>query len=354
MSEEGGQTKVGITIGDINGVGMEIILKTLSDNRVLKDFTPLVYGSSKIASFYRKALNIEEFNFLKISNADEAKLRKPNLVNCWDDEPIVKMGEANEDGGKYAIQSLQKAVEDLVNNKFDVLVTAPFNKDKIQGADFDFPGHTEYLAQMSNVDDALMLMVSEGLRVGVVTGHVPLKDVAEKLSTDTILSKLDLMHTSLLRDFLVIRPKIAVLGFNPHAGEQGLLGEEDEKHILPAIKEAKEAGMLVFGPYSADGFFGSGNFKNFDGVLAMYHDQGLIPFKTLTAGEGVNYTAGLPIVRTSPAHGTAYDLVGKNEADPASFRNACYLACDIYKNRKMYREMNANPLDAETTPENED
>lgn len=351
MSTQKQSIKVGITVGDINGVGMEIIIRTLMDNRVLKSFTPIVYGSTRVASYYRKAMNANEFSFTGINNAEEAQPNKPNLVQCWNDEAKIEAGKATETGGKFAMLSLEKAVEDLVQNKFDVLVTAPFNKELIQSDNFDFPGHTEYLAKMSNVDDALMLMVHENLRVGVVTGHVPLKEVSEKLTTDSILSKLSLLHNSLLRDFMIVKPRIAVLGANPHAGEKGLLGDEEERHINPAIRKAKEDGQLLFGPYAADGFFGSGNFKNFDGILAMYHDQGLIPFKNMAAGAGVNYTAGLPIVRTSPAHGTAYDIAGKNKADETSFRHACYLACDIYTNRRKVKEMTANSLDAKKVTE---
>lgn len=334
-----------MTIGDVNGIGMELIIDVLSDNRILKEFTPIVYGSSQIASLYRKQLQKEDFSFFKIKDASEARNGKPNLIEAWKEDVEVEMGKATEVGGRYAVKSLESAVAGLVKNDFDVLVTGPFNKEKIQGANFEFPGHTEYLAKMSNVDQALMLMVHEGLRVAVHSGHIPLKDASAAITTESVLTKIELLSNSLQRDFLVNRPKIAVMGFNPHAGEKGLLGDEEDNHIVPAIRAAKEKDIMVFGPYSADGFFGSGNFKNFDGILAMYHDQGLIPFKALSGGAGVNYTAGLPIVRTSPAHGTAYDLVGKRSADPASFRNACYMACQIYRNRKQYKDMNANPLE---------
>jgi 4-hydroxythreonine-4-phosphate dehydrogenase len=288
---------------------MEIIIKTLSDPLFQQSYTTVVYGSGKIAGYYRKNMNLNDFSFNIINSADEIKSKKANLVNVWNEEVVVNMGQSNETGGKYALRSLEAATKDLAAGKIDVLVTAPINKQNIQSEKFNFPGHTEYLAKMSNVNDALMLMVSGDLRIGVVTGHIPINQVSQNLSKDKIMRIARILNQSLIRDFSIRKPKIAILGLNPHAGDNGLIGEEDKNIIEPAISALKNEGILTFGPYSADGFFGSGNHKNFDGILAMYHDQGLIPFKTLSFGSGVNYTAGLPIVRTSPDHGTAYDLV---------------------------------------------
>ncbi len=346
--------KVGITCGDINGIGMEIILKTFSDNRMLQDITPVVYASSKIASYYRKALGANEFNFTQVQSASEAAPRKANLINCWNEEVTVTPGQANATGGTYALKSLEAAVKDLAAGQIDVLVTAPVNKQVMQSDKFRFPGHTEYLASLSNVEEALMLMVSGDLRVGVVTGHVPLSSVPGLITRDQLIRHIRLMNQSLIRDFVVRKPRIAVLGLNPHAGENGLLGDEDKNEIIPALEQARKENIVAMGPYPADGFFGSGAFKKFDGVLAMYHDQGLVPFKALSFGEGVNYTAGLPIVRTSPDHGTAYDIAGTGTASEASFRNAIYLAKDIWQNRRFHREINANPLQAQVKNERGD
>jgi 4-hydroxythreonine-4-phosphate dehydrogenase len=343
------KVKVGISIGDLNGIGMEVIIKTLLDNRVLQDFTPIVYGSTRVASYHRKALGINDFSFSPIKDASDANSKKANLVNCWDEEVKMQLGLSSDTAGEYALKSLEAATSDLASGKIDVLVTAPINKRSIQSDKFNFPGHTEYLANMSNVDEALMLMVSDNLRVGVVTGHIPLSEVSKELTKEKIAEKIELMHNSLVRDFGVRKPKIAVLGLNPHAGERGLMGEEEGNIISPAIKKAKDNGMMVFGPYPADGLFGSSNFKNFDGILAMYHDQGLAPFKALSFGSGVNYTAGLPIVRTSPDHGTAFEIAGKGKAEASSFRNAMYLARDIFLNRKDHKELTANPLTPQLT-----
>lgn len=337
------RVRVGITTGDINGIGIEVIIKALSDNRILENVIPIIYGSSKVITAHKKALNVE-FNFNRIDSADKAVKKKINLINCWDEEVNVELGERSKEGGKYALKSLETAVKDLASNKVDVLVTAPIDKKAIQSEDFDFPGHTEYLAKMSNVDDALMLMVSEDLRVGVVTGHIPLQDAAKTVTKEKIIDKIDQINASLLKDFGIPNGKIAVLGLNPHAGEKGLLGDEEDKVIIPAIKEASKNGAQVYGPYPADGFFGSSSYKKFDAILAMYHDQGLIPFKAMTFGFGVNYTAGLPIVRTSPDHGTAFEIAGKNLANEGSFRHAIYLAVDVYAKRQEYKEMSANPL----------
>lgn len=336
-----------MSVGDLNGIGMEVIIKAFSDTRMLQSITPIVYGSSKAASVHRKTLDLKDFSFHTITEASEANAKKLNLINCWDDDVNLTLGTPSASVGKYALKSLEAATQDLAANKIDVLVTAPIDKNAIQSPDFDFPGHTEYLANMSNEDDALMLMCSGDLRVGVVTGHIPLKDVSANISKDLIVRRIQQLEGSLIRDFKVRRPKIAVLGLNPHAGESGMLGDEEKNIIIPAMNEAAENGLICMGPYPADGFFGSSQFKNFDGILAMYHDQGLTPFKALSFGTGVNYTAGLPIVRTSPDHGTAYEIAGKDMASPDSFRHAVYMACDIFNNRKLYRELTANPLQAQ-------
>lgn len=336
--------RVGITIGDINGIGPEIIIKALKDTRYFSDFTPIIYGSAKVLSFYKKAINDQHFNFTSIKDANEAKGKKANVINCWSEEVKITPGETNTTGGEYAFKSLEAATKDLAANKIDVLVTAPINKKAIQDAGFKFPGHTEYLADLSGVDEALMLLVYEGLRVALVTAHDPIKDVAAKITKNSVAHKINQLHQSLIRDYSIRKPKIAVLGLNPHAGEKGNMGDEEINHILPAIGECKSKDMMVFGPYAADSFFGSENLKNFDGVVAMYHDQGLTGFKSIAFGNGVNYTAGLPIVRTSPDHGTAMDIAGKNKADENSLRNAMFLAIDIYKNRQLEKEIHANPL----------
>lgn len=343
--------RIGITCGDINGIGMEIIIKILNDTSFNQSFTTVTYASGKIAGYYRKNMGLNDFSFNIINSAEEIKHNKPNLINVWNEEVIINPGQANEAGGKYALKSLEAATKDLASGKIDVLITAPINKATIQNDRFNFPGHTEYLAQLSNVSEALMFMVSDNLRIGVVTGHIPVNQIAQHLSKDKIVKAARLMNQSLIRDFGIRKPKIAVLGLNPHAGENGLLGDEEKNIIEPAVNTLTNEGVLALGPYSADGFFGSGNYKNFDGILAMYHDQGLIPFKALSFGNGVNFTAGLPIVRTSPDHGTAYELVGKESADESSFRNAIYLATDIFINRKIYKDLNANVLQKQVVTE---
>ena len=345
MMKRKDKIKIGISIGDMAGIGMEVIIKACMDNRILQRITPVVYGDPHLAKYYRKGINIHDFSFNPIRTADQANPKRVNIVKVAAERINLQFGKSNRDTGALALKSLEMATRDLAANKIDALVTAPIDKSTIQSEGFDFPGHTEYLASMSNVDDALMLMVEDDLRVGVVTGHIPLKEVPETISAPLIIHKLELMNNALKNDFEVIKPKIAVLALNPHAGDNGLIGDEEQKIIIPAVEEANEMGILTFGPYSADGFFGQGNFKNFDGILAMYHDQGLIPFKTLAVNGGVNYTAGLPIVRTSPAHGTAFDIAGKGIADPSSFREALFLAHDIYLTRKKLRDWKANPLE---------
>lgn len=341
---EHNKIKIGISIGDINGIGIEVLLKTLIDNRILEHFTPIVYGSSKATSFHRKLLNIQDFSFNLINTPEQANPKRANLINCWQEEVKIELGQSTELAGKYAFLALEKACDDLINKKIQALVTLPINKYNVQQAGFQFPGHTEYLEKKTETNDSLMLMISETLKVGVVTGHIPLKDVAHAITQEKILHKLHLLNETLKKDFFIQKPRIAVLGLNPHAGDQGVIGKEEEQTIIPAIEKAKAKSIFVFGPYSADGFFGNNTYQKFDAVLAMFHDQGLIPFKSLSMEQGVNFTAGLPIIRTSPAHGTGYDIVGKNQASTSSFRQALYLAADIYHHRQEYEEISANPL----------
>lgn len=336
---------VGISHGDINGIGYEVIIKCLSDAKINELCTPIVYGSSKIASYHRKALNIENFSFNIIRNVKDANTKRANIINCTNEEVKVEPGKSTPEGGKSAFDSLQRAVSDLQKGEIDVLVTAPINKQNIQSKDFNFAGHTEYLQQKFNCEQVLMFMISESLRIGVVTGHIPLSKVADKIKVTNIVQKLRIMNISLLEDFGIRQPKIAVLSLNPHSGDNGLIGSEETNEIIPAIKMARDEKIMALGPYSADGFFGSGNFTKFDAILAMYHDQGLIPFKSLTFEDGVNFTAGLPVVRTSPAHGTAYGIADKNIASPNSFRKAIYLACDVFKKRKEYKQLTENVLE---------
>lgn len=341
MSEK---LKIGITVGDVNGIGLEIIIKSLMDNRVLEFFTPIVYGSTKIASFHRKAIGIQDFSFQVITSPEQANPRRPNIINCWQEDVKLTLGEQTEEGGKYAFLSLERAMEDLNSGQIDALVTAPINKLNIQQDGFNFPGHTEYLQVKTGATDVLMFMISDELRIGVVTGHIPVSEVAKSISEDAIIQKLKLMNASLKSDFWIQKPKIAVLGLNPHAGDNGLIGTEDEEIIRPAIEKANEQGVFCFGPYPADGFFATDTFSKFDGVLAMYHDQGLIPFKHIAAHKGVNFTAGLPVVRTSPDHGTGFDIAGKNLASEASFMEALFTAVHIVKRRREQIELTSNPL----------
>ncbi|MBK9673601.1 MAG: 4-hydroxythreonine-4-phosphate dehydrogenase PdxA [Bacteroidetes bacterium] len=344
MIESDNHVKVGISMGDFNGIGMEVIIKTFMDNRMMQLCTPIVYGASRIASFHRKALGIADFSFNIIREADAANPKMANLINCWDEEIKMELGTSTNLAGEKAIASLELAIADLKSGKIDVLVTAPINKNNVQSANFKFPGHTEYLAEKFDVKDYLMLLVSDDLRIGTVTGHIPLNQVASALSTEKIYAKIKLLNNSLIQDFGIRKPKIAVLGLNPHAGDNGLLGEEETKLIIPAIEKLKSEGIMAIGPYAADGFFGSQVYHQFDGVMAMYHDQGLIPFKAMAFESGVNFTAGLPIIRTSPDHGTGYDIAGKNKASESSFRQAVYLACDLFHQRKQQAGLVANPL----------
>jgi 4-hydroxythreonine-4-phosphate dehydrogenase len=346
--------RIGITHGDVNGISYEIILKTLSDARVLEFFTPVVYGSSKVASYYRKTIDASDFNFNLIKSADHALKGKANMVNLFPQEIKIDLGQSTDIAGEVAFEALEAATEDLKIGHIDALVTAPINKQNIQSEAFHFPGHTEYLTQKFGVSESLMMMVSHHMRIGVITGHVPVSQIPGMITRELILKKVRLMNQSLTRDFGIPKPRIAILGLNPHAGDKGVIGQEEQEIIIPAIQQAFDAGILAFGPYPADGFFGSTSYRDFDGILAMYHDQGLIPFKALSFKSGVNFTAGLPYVRTSPAHGTAYDLAGKNAASPDAFREAIYLAIEVVKNRRMYQEITANPLSASALDDDTD
>jgi len=334
----------GISHGDINGIGYEVIIKALMESTINEICVPVVYGSPKVAAYHRKALNINNFSFNNIRTAEEANPKRANLINCLDDNIRVELGKSTPQGGEAALISLEKAVSDINNGKIDVLVTAPIDKKNIQSEKFRFSGHTDYLKSKTGAGDVLMFMIGESIRIGVATDHVPLSRVPAMITPDLLLSKLRLMNQSLIIDFGIRRPRIAVLGLNPHAGDDSLLGSEEAEVITPAIQQALKENMLIFGPFPADGFFGAGSFAKFDGILAMYHDQGLTPFKALSFDTGVNFTAGLPFVRTSPVHGTAFQIAGKGEASESSFRQAIYLACDIFRNRQMYSEIARNPL----------
>ncbi len=337
--------KVGISIGDVNGIGPEIILKVLSDSRLLNHCTPVIYGSTKSIAYHKNILDNDSVKFQGVVSVEKAQRGRINVVDCWKDQVAITLGEATEEGGKYAHLALEKAVADLKEGHLDALVTAPINKKAMNMANFPFAGHTEYLTEASDKKESLMLMVNEGLRVGLLTNHLPLKDVASAVTKERLRKKLQIFNNTLKMDFGIEKPLIAVLGLNPHAGDEGVLGDEEENIIRPVIVEAKKKGLLVMGPYPADGFFGSDQCRKFDGVLAMYHDQGLVAFKSLSFGDGTNYTAGLSFIRTSPDHGTAYDLAGKNAANPDSFRKALYLAKDISMNRKEYYENRSNTVE---------
>jgi 4-hydroxythreonine-4-phosphate dehydrogenase len=324
---------IGFSCGDINGIGIELILKVLSDNRVLDICTPVVFANNKAINFYRKTLPEVNLNFSAIKDSSKINHRQVNLFNCWEEDVAITPGEMNDTGGKHAIVSLSVAAEALKAGKIDGLVTAPIHKKNIQSSSFNYTGHTPFLKSLFGVNDVAMLMIAENMKIGLLTEHVAVKDVAQVISKDSIISKLHVINQSLKRDFCISKPKIAVLGLNPHAGDEGLIGKEEIEIIKPAIKEAKQKGILCFGPYSADAFFARGQYEKFDAVLALYHDQGLIPFKSLSLGEGVNFTAGLKAVRTSPDHGTAFDIAGKGIADETSMRQALYSCIDIINNR---------------------
>ena len=341
--EENKKIRVAITQGDTNGVGYEVIMKAFEDPVMFELCTPIVYGSAKVAAYHKKVLDLDT-SFNVIDKAEDARDGRLNLLNCIEDVK-VELGHPSEEAGQAAFKALDQAMTDYRSGLYDVLVTAPINKATIQNPGFHFPGHTEYIeASMGDGKKALMILMNEDLRVALVTTHLPIKEVAQAISKETIMQKARIFHQTLKRDFRISNPRIAVLSLNPHAGDDGLLGTEEKDIIRPAIDELAAKGIQAFGPYPADGFFGSGSYLRFDGVLAMYHDQGLAPFKTIALESGVNYTAGLPIIRTSPDHGTAYDIAGQNKADANSMRQAIYTAIDVCRNRQNYDEPLASPL----------
>ena len=333
---------VGISIGDLNGIGVEVILKTFQDNRMLDFCTPLIFASTKTISYHKKALNLE-IPIHGITSLSQIQHTKINVLNIWKEDVSITLGEASKESGAYASKSLGIAVDYLKNKKIDVLLTAPINKETIQSEDFNFPGHTEYLEDKLE-GESLMILMTDNLKIGLITGHIPISKVAETITPSLIKEKVATLHTSLIEDFGINKPKIAVLALNPHCGDKGVIGKEDDEIIKPTIEEIKASGKLVFGPYAADGFFGSETYRQFDGVLATYHDQGLAPFKALSFGKGVNYTAGLSEIRTSPDHGTGFDIAGKNSANPSSFKEALFTAIQVFKTRKEYKELSINPL----------
>ena len=335
---------IGFSCGDINGIGIELLIKTLSDNRILDICTPIIFGNNKVLNFYRKSLAEFNINFTIIKDLGRINNKQLNLFNCWEEDVNVTPGILNEIGGKYAVISLKVAAEALKEGKIDGLVTAPLHKKNIQYADFNFTGHTPYLKNLFGVNDVAMFMIAENMRVGLLTEHVAVKDIAPFITRERIMSKLQLLNNSLIRDFNITKPRIAVLALNPHAGDEGLIGKEEEEIIKPAIKDAKQRDIFCFGPYPADAFFARGQHEKFDGILAMYHDQGLIPFKSMAIGEGVNFTAGIKGVRTSPDHGVAFDIAGQAKADESSFRESIFKCIDIINARREHDEQYSNPL----------
>ena len=340
--DKSGKIIVGISIGDINGIGIEVILKTFNDKRMLEFCTPVLFGSTKVVSYHKKAIS-SEVPIHGITSINQINHNKINLLNIWKEEVPIKLGEATKSSGEYAAKSLESAVKHLKEKSIDVLLTAPINKETIQSETFNFPGHTEYLEE--NLEGkSLMVLMTDEIRIGLITGHIPIAKVAETITPELIKDKVATMHTSLIKDFGISKPRIAVLGLNPHNGDKGVIGKEEDELIKPTISEIRETGKLVFGPYAADGFFGAETYKQFDGVLAMYHDQGLAPFKALSFGKGVNFTAGLSEIRTSPDHGTGFDIAGKNKANESSFTEALFTAIKIFKTRKEHTELSKNPL----------
>ena len=335
---------IGISCGDLNGIGIELIIKTFSDIRLLEICTPVIFGSNKVINFYRKSLSDLNFNFMSVKDSSRINHKQINVFNCWEEEVSVMPGILNDTGGKYAIKSLAMASQALKEGKIEGLVTAPIHKKNTQSSEFDFTGHTPYLKNLFGATDVVMLMIAENMRIGLLSEHIPVREIAQFVSRENILSKLSILNNSLKKDFAIDKPRIAVLGLNPHAGDEGLIGKEEEEIIRPAVKEAKQRDIFCFGPYSADAFFARGQHERFDAVLAIYHDQGLIPFKSLALGEGVNFTAGLSGVRTSPDHGVAFDIAGKGKADESSFREAVYKCVDIINCRTEVAEQRKNPL----------
>jgi 4-hydroxythreonine-4-phosphate dehydrogenase len=335
---------IGFSSGDINSIGPELIIKSLSDNRMLDFFTPVVFASNRVINFYRKSFPEINFNFTSVKDFSKINPKQINIYNCWEEEIVINPGELNEIGGKYAVKSLKAATQALKDENIDALVTAPIHKKNVHSNEFPYTGHTPFFKDFFEQQDVVMLLAAGDFRVGLVTEHVAVKDIATYITKESILSKINILNASLRRDFNIDKPKIAVLALNPHAGDEGLIGTEEIEIIRPAVVEAKHHNMIVMGPYSADAFFARGYQTHFDAVLAMYHDQGLIPLKSLSMGEGINYTAGLPVVRTSPDHGTALDIAGKNKADTSSFMAAIFGALDILKNQKFYDDNRKNPL----------
>ena len=335
---------VGISVGDLNGIGIEIIIKTFSDSRILELCTPVVFASNKVINFYKKSIPELTLNYSNIKEISKPNPKQLNIFSVWEEDVEIQPGQMTETGGKYGVKSLQAAVKALKEKSIDALVTAPLNKFTMQSSEFNFTGHTPFLKEAFQADDVLMLMIAENMKVALLTEHLAIMDVAKNISKEQIIKKIQLLKNSLIKDFGVERPRIAVLGLNPHAGDEGLVGKEEKEIIRPAILESKKNDCIVMGPYSADAFFARGNHEKFDAVLAMYHDQGLIPFKSLALGEGTNFTAGIPTIRTSPDHGTAFDIAGKNTADESSFRAAIFSAIDIFDTRNHYQDMRRNPL----------
>ncbi len=344
MTNEAQKPVIGFSCGDLNGIGLEVIIKALDDTRILDLFTPVIFASNKSVNFYRKSVTEASFSYNATKDISRLNPKQVNVYNCWEEEVAINPGLVNETGGRYALISLKESMRALKEGRINALVTAPINKKNIQSPEFNFSGHTPYLQAEFGASDVVMILYSDRLRVALATEHVPVKDISLHLTKEKIFSKLNILNRSLIKDFGIDKPRIAVLGLNPHAGDDGLIGNEEEQVIKPAIKQAKQQNMLVVGPFSADGFFAKGQYAQFDAVLAMYHDQGLVAFKTLAAGEGINYTAGLPVVRTSPDHGTAYDIAGKGKANEASLLQAAFAAVDLVKNRARYEDNNKNPL----------
>ena len=344
MSQIEKKPVIGFSCGDVNGIGLEIIIKALSDNRLLELCTPVIFASNKVINFYKKALPENTFSYQAVRDLERLNPKQVSIVNCWEEEVSITPGQLNDIGGQYAIKSLTAAVDALKTKKIDALVTAPIHKKNVWSETFSYTGHTPFLKAAFEVKDVVMLLVAENLRVALLTEHVPVGEIAKHVTRESIVSKLKILNDSLKKDFGIDKPKIAVLGLNPHAGDEGLIGSEEEEIIKPAIKESKQADVFCFGPYSADAFFARGQYEKFDAVLAMYHDQGLIPFKSLALGEGVNYTAGLPAIRTSPDHGTAFDIAGKGKADESSFLASIFKAIDIFRSRNGYAEARSNPM----------
>lgn len=344
MNQATSKPVIGITCGDLNGIGTELIIKIFSDTRILEYCTPVIFASNKVINFYRKSIPEIHFNYQHATDLNRLNPKQVNIFNCWEEEVSITPGQLNDTGGKYAVRSLLAAAKALKQNEIQGIVTAPIHKKNVQSAEFNYTGHTPFFKNYFGVKDVVMILYSGNFRMALLTEHVPVSEVASHISKEAIVSKLTILNESLIKDFGIEKPKIAVLGLNPHAGDEGLIGREEENIIRPAIKEAKQNNLLVTGPFSADAFFARHYYNRFDAVLAMYHDQGLIPFKSLSTGEGVNFTAGLPIVRTSPDHGTAFDIAGKNKADESSFRAALFECIDIINRRAGFTEARKNPL----------